>query len=263
MNRVLLLLLAVTMLASCKDNFMYHPNEVRPEYKNLNPEQISRIQNLPPKDTFSFILTGDTQLSNNELSDFINLVNSRNDVEFVLINGDLTEFGLNYEYNMFGRELSKLKMPFISVIGNHDMLGNGRLMYNKMFGAENFSFHYGNNLFVILNTNYREGRAADELPDLNWLQQELDNSHGYTNTFVASHIAPFSADFNPNKAQDYHDIISNHPGTRLSLHGHEHHYTVSHPYGDLPYLVTGSVGHRSYALVTVKGTTIKLQEVEF
>ena len=251
------------LLVSCKENFIYHPNEVRPDEKDLNLKNIQRIAALPPKDTFSFVLTGDTQLANSEVDGFISNVNARQDIEFVIINGDLTDFGLNYEFNMLVRQLKRLHAPFISVIGNHDMLGNGRLYYNKMFGPENFSFSYGENFFVVLNTNYREGRKSDELPHLDWLQAELNNGTQYTNTFVASHIAPFSSDFNPDREQQYHEIISNHPGIRLSMHGHDHHFNISQPYDDLTYVIAGAMGARNYALIKVEGSTVTINRIDF
>lgn len=250
-------------MASCKENFIYHPNEVRPDKTDLNRKNIQRIEALPAKDTFSFILTGDTQLANAELDDFISNVNARTDIEFVIINGDLTDFGRNYEYNLLARQLNNLDIPYVSVIGNHDMLGNGRLIYTKMFGPENFSFNYGNNHFVVINSNYREGSESDQLPDLDWLQQELGNNATHTNTFIASHIAPFSADFDPGKEQQYHEIISNHTATRLSMHGHDHHFNISQPYDDLKYVVAGAMSYRNYAVIKVKGSTVIITRIDF
>ncbi len=251
------------LLIGCKDNFIYHPNEIRPSEKNLNLRNLQKLSQLSPKDTFNFILTGDTQLANAELEDFIQHVNARDDIEFMIINGDLTDFGRNYEYNLLARQLLKLDIPFISVIGNHDMLGNGRMIYNEMFGPENFTFNYGLNRFVIINSNFREGSGSEELPDLNWLQQAVTGGASTSNTFVASHIAPFSADFNPAKEQQYHDIISTEPTLRLSMHGHDHHFSITQPYDDVRYVVAGAMSYRNYALVSVKGTSVTINKIEF
>jgi 3',5'-cyclic AMP phosphodiesterase CpdA len=154
MYRILPVLTA-SLLFSCK-NIMFHPEEVRPNAKNLNAINLQKLQSLTPKTSFKFIMTGDTQEFYDELEDLVAHVNSLNDISFVLLNGDLVEFGWNNEYNWVADRLAKLKVPYITTIGNHDMLANGREMYKLMFGQENFVFNYGTSRFICLNTNSRE-----------------------------------------------------------------------------------------------------------
>ncbi|HYH14625.1 MAG TPA: metallophosphoesterase family protein, partial [Flavisolibacter sp.] len=123
-------IVAVTLLSlmSCKDLFQYSPKEVRleEEEQNINLKNIPKIEALPKKDTLKFILIGDTQRFYDETADFVTAANQRNDISFVVLAGDISDFGLSKEFKWVHRELKQLKVPYIGVIGNHDMLSNGR-----------------------------------------------------------------------------------------------------------------------------------------
>lgn len=133
------LVLLVCMFLSCRQ-IVFHPNEVRPRYTGLNAKNMERISQLPPQASFKFILTGDTQRFYDELDDFVSHVNSLDNISFVLLNGDIADFGLNREYNWIGRALENLKAPFVATIGNHDLLANGPTIFREMFGPADFSF---------------------------------------------------------------------------------------------------------------------------
>lgn len=255
----ILLVMTAGLFFSCK-NFMYHPEEVRPNAKNLNAINIQKLQGLTPKSSFKFIMTGDTQQFYDELEDFVAHVNSTPDISFVLLNGDLVDFGWNNEYNWVADRLAKLKVPFITTIGNHDMLANGREMYKEMFGPENFTFNFGTSKFICLNTCSRETGFDGTIPDMNWLTNELKDTTPQ-NIFILSHVPPFSDDFNRSIEFDFRVLLRSNPRTRLSLHGHEHWYHVEKPYPDgLEYLVAGSGEQRNYALITVNGDNYSLEE---
>lgn len=259
MSKRLLYLPLLLMLFSCK-RFMFHPNEIRPQAKALNAFNVERIKALPKKESFNFILLGDTQRFYDEVDGFIDHVNKADSISFVLIAGDLVDFGLNNEYNWIASKFGKLKMPYVAVIGNHDMLGNGRKIFAEMFGPENFSFHYGANKFILLNSNSREVNYNGELPDINWLKQQLTDEQA-ENIFVLSHVPPFSVDFDSNLEDDYAALLAAQPKTRLSMHGHEHKYRYLQPYENgPPYLVAAATQKRSYVLVTVNSKQVSITE---
>jgi hypothetical protein len=233
---------------------------VRPNETALNSRNIERISKLQAKSTFKFILIGDTQRFYDELDDFVAHVNSLNDISFILLNGDLVDFGLNREYNWIASQLKELKIPYIAALGNHDMLANGRKIFHEMFGPENFSFSYGKNKFVCLNTNSREVDYNGQVPDTNWLSQQL-NDNEPDNIFVLSHVPPFSLDFDKNLEPAFTGLLAAQPRTRISLHGHDHTFKLLHPYpGGLPYLTAAATNDRSYAMIAVNGEQISVTE---
>ncbi len=254
----------VLLMSSCERNIQFHPNEVRPVREDLNQQNINSINSLPQKDTFKFIFTGDPQLAYDELKAFISHVNELDDISFVLLNGDLTEFGLDSEYNLLAEKLNKLKVPYVAAIGNHDMLSNGRLLFNKMFGPENFTFSYSGSLFIVMNTNSRETGFDGSLPDMNWLTQTLAKSHEYKNLFFVSHVPPFSADFDKNLEPAFSSAVSSMANARVSLHGHEHNFLYTTPYADkFPYVIAPAISKREYILLTVQGDDFIVEEKKF
>jgi predicted phosphodiesterase len=265
MKRMLLLVLLSYCLGSCKDLFQYSPNEVRleAEDKDLNAKNIAKIKALTPKDTFRFIVIGDSQRFYDDLDNFVDHVNKVENVAFVLLNGDITDFGLNREYKWISRGLKRLNFPYIGVIGNHDMLANGRQVYKEMFGPEDFSFTYGASKFVCLNTNTMETGHDGSLPDMRWLQSQLAMNESSRNTFVFSHVSPLDGEFDKNKKDEFTTMLQRN-GVRLSIHGHQHSWSISQPEGhSLKYLVVASVQKRSYALITVSGQTYTIEQKFF
>ena len=263
MKRILPLVFVCLVLGSCKDFFQYSPNEVRleAEDKELNAKNIAKISALTPKDTFKFIVIGDSQRFYDDLDNFVDHVNREENVAFVLLNGDITDFGLNREFKWISRELKRLTVPYVSVIGNHDMLANGRLVYKEMFGPENFSFTYGANKFVCLNTNTMEVGHDGSLPDLGWLQSQLAVRENSRNTFVFSHVPPFDLEFDQSKTKAYENILEGAGNVRLSIHGHQHRFSTSQSNGNsFKYLVVATIQKKSYALITVTGQNFQIEE---
>jgi 3',5'-cyclic-AMP phosphodiesterase len=254
-------------LMSCKDLFQYSPNEVRLEEDetNINLKNIPRIEALPKRDTLKFILIGDTQRFYDQAEDFVNEINKRNDISFVVLAGDISDFGLNKEFKWVHRELKKLKVPYIGVIGNHDMLANGRLIFNQMYGAENFSFNCNGTRFICLNTNSREVGLDGSIPNLSWLDKELKQAASYTNAFVISHVPPFNhTDFDQRLEFPYARLLASYTNVRASLHAHEHTTNRVRPYeGGMEYFIIGSIHNKAYALVTVWDNQYSIEEHGF
>ncbi|HLO36896.1 MAG TPA: metallophosphoesterase [Lacibacter sp.] len=260
MNKLLYYLLPLLLLLSSCKRFMFHPNEIRPNETALNKRNIEKIMRLEPKPVFNFILLGDTQRFYDEVDDFVDHANSLNNVSFILVAGDLVDFGLNREFNWIASKFGKLKVPYVAVIGNHDMLANGRKIYAEMFGPENFSFSYGKNKFICINTNSREVNYNGELPDINWLAKEI-NDPVPDNIFVASHVPPFSNDFDKKLEPIYAGLLAANPKTRMSMHGHEHEFKLFQPYDDgLTYLVAAASNARSYVMIAVNGKEVSVTE---
>lgn len=250
-------------IVSCKDLFQYSPKEIRLEdaETNLNEKNIRKLQQQQPKDTFRFIVTGDSQRFYEELDDFVNKVNSMHDISFVLLNGDITDFGLNREFKWVNDRLARLKVPYIVVIGNHDMLSNGRLVYQKMYGPENFSFTIGNNKFICHNSNSEEVGFDGSIPSMSWISNELSDCGSRKNVFLFSHVPPFSAAFDPKLVESYTNALAQARTVRMSIHAHQHSYSLSRPYGEsVEYLVVASMNKRNFGLITVADDTYTVEE---
>lgn len=97
-------------------------------------------------------MLGDSHQALEELSEVVDAVNAH-DLAFVLHLGDMTDAGLRQEYRWTLDELKRLRRPFLTAIGNHDALSNGKDVYRRSFGAYDYRFTYGDVRFVVPNTN--------------------------------------------------------------------------------------------------------------
>ncbi|NDK56578.1 metallophosphoesterase family protein [Pontibacter fetidus] len=116
-NYFKLVVLALAMLAwqSC-EKFEYSPYEMRlsEDEKNINQRNIQKLETLhiTRNTAFQFILIADSQgfyEENEQLVEHINRYHS--DALFLLLGGDITDFGLLKEHKLIHHQLSKLKMP--------------------------------------------------------------------------------------------------------------------------------------------------------
>ncbi|TDQ82899.1 metallophosphoesterase family protein [Sphingobacterium yanglingense] len=250
-------------LISCNRNFQFSVLEVKPLDRDINLKAIARIKQLIPHDTFSFLIFSDTQVAYDELESFVAHVNSTytmDSIAFLVHGGDFTDYGANFEYNLYYDDVRKLKFPVVGCIGNHDMLSNGRTIFKKLFGPENFSFNYGDYRFIVFNSNSREVRFDGSLPNLSWLQQEI-NSSAENNTIYLSHVAPMTTDFDPALKNDFTKILASNKKSRLSIHGHTHNYVLEEPYTDgVQYLTVPTLQKRQYVKVTISPKDMQIQQ---
>ncbi|WP_187261551.1 metallophosphoesterase family protein [Pontibacter beigongshangensis] len=252
------------LFTSC-DMFEYSPYEVRlqPEDRKINEQHIARIQNLKisPADTLRVALTADTQGFYADNDDMVNHLNRRHDVAFVLHGGDITDYGLLKEFGWVHRSLKRLAVPYVAVIGNHDAVGNGQQVYKAMFGEFDFTFSVAGNKFIFLNTNYLE--FDQQAPDLNWLEEQLQDRESYTNVFVVSHIPPNSPEFGAHNKERYQHLLKKY-NVSLSIHGHTHSYDYYKLEEEgINHLNVASTDNREYMVMQIVGDKYQLERIHF
>ena len=207
-------------------------------------------------------MISDTQRFYDELDDVVEALKQRTDIDFVILTGDITDFGIIKEYRWVNERLNKLNVPVLTVIGNHDCQGNGKKLYQAMYGAFDYTVNIGRNRFVFINTNSLE--FTDPVPDLNFFRNALKDTINFDNAFVLSHIAPFDNDFSRSLEQEF-ARIARESKVKVSIHGHQHGYTPERKFYDdgVDYLIVGSVQKRGYEEVTVAGEQITLKRILF
>jgi 3',5'-cyclic-AMP phosphodiesterase len=263
-------LLLILGMTSC-EVFEFSPNEVllRGEDKNLNQVYADQIQalGLQPADTIRIALISDTQRFYDETEDVVQAINARTGqpgkrIHFAIHGGDITDFGLADEYRWIHDRLKKLKMPYLSVIGNHDCVGNGKVIFEKNYGPHDYSVTIARNRFVFLNTNSLE-YTENIPPNLGYLQSALQDGANYDNAFVVAHVPPFDQDFDKSKEAGFAQLIRQYQ-VKYCLLGHQHGHRLHQPYGDgQKYLVIGSVEKRVYVVMTIIGQQVSYEVVTF
>lgn len=258
------ILTALLALPAC-DKFEYSPYEVRLDKTELdiNNQNIKKIQtlNIATSDTLRFVLTADAQGFYSDNDDLVEALNKRNDIKFVFLGGDLTDFGLLKEFKWVHESFKRMDVPYVTVIGNHDATNNGKQVYEAMYGSLNFSFTVAGRKFIFLNTNYLEFDKS--APDLEWLESELQDASSYLSTFVISHIPPTNPEFGIEKAEEYGELLDKYK-VSMSIHGHNHNfgfYKMNE--GGVNHLNIPTTNKREYIVMNLIGEDVQFERVKF
>jgi Icc protein len=255
----------ISMLLVGCSIFEYHPYEVRvpDDERSLNSKAIEQILERGAKtDTLTIILMGDTQRFYDEVEGFVKSANQQN-ADFVLLAGDITDFGINDEYSWIHDIMKKLNKPYVAAIGNHDLSGNGEEVFKKRYGQLNTSFIINRFKFILLNTNSREYQFNGHVPNLDWLNTEL-SGNDFDRVIPVSHIPPFDGDFDPKLEEGYTTALLNSGKVNLSLHGHQHTYRNTEYYDDgVRYVISTSMNDRMYLIIKLWGSEYEVNEIYY
>lgn len=251
---------------SC-DMFEYHPYDTTREGQpsHLNQTYINRIQGADDdRDTIRFVFMGDTQRSYDETEAFVKDVNKRTDIDFVIHGGDVSDFGMSKEYVWIHDIMKKLKVPYVALIGNHDIVGHGKEVYQDIYGDLNFSFVFRKTRFVCLNTNALEFDYATPVPDFDYMMKFLTDTVGVNRTVVAMHAPPFDDQFNNNSGLMFNYIVSSYKNLLFCLHAHRHALSVNDYFGNgVKYYGCDDMADRNYMVFTIAGNSCSYQVINF
>lgn len=243
------------MLFGGCDLIDYHPYDVRIDGEtDINDKNIARIETLcQGKDTLRFAFMGDSQRWYDETQDFVTDVNRRDDIDFVIHGGDLSDFGVTDEFLWQRDILNRLKMPYVALIGNHDCLGTGEETFRAVFGNPNFAFIAGRVKFVCLNTNAIEYDYSRPIPDFDFMENEMtERADEFDRTVVAMHIRPYCGEFNNNVARVFQRYVNLYPDIQFCLAAHEHRLAEEDLFDDgIMYYLSDCMKHRNYYIFTL------------
>ena len=109
----LLLSFLCLLMGSC-DMIDYHPYDVRINGEtDVNAHNIAEIeQKCKDKTTIKFVTMGDSQRWYDETLDFVGEINKRDDIDFVIHGGDMSDFGVD----VYKRQRQKFSVISLSVL---------------------------------------------------------------------------------------------------------------------------------------------------
>lgn len=195
------------------------------DQRGLNAAALERLNDPSSSDRLTFVALGDSHDAYDELLDAVEAINRMPDVSFVVHTGDVSNYGLRQEFEWTERALSRLRVPALVVIGNHDALSDGKAVYRELFGPFDFSLRWGAYKFVFFNSNALEFPGA--APDRTWLAAELADLEGADFTVLVTHQNPRRPDgpSRPSDAAFYEQLVrANRPS--LIVHGHLTHFEL-------------------------------------
>lgn len=248
-----ILYILLFILSSC-DLIDYHPYDARINTDtDINQNNISRIlQTCANKDTLRFVMMGDTQRWYDETEEFVQHINKRNDIDFIIHGGDISDFGLKKEYILMHEILSGLNIPYVVLLGNHDVLGNGIRVYQHMYGNENFTFTVCDTKFVCLNTNAIEFDYSLPIPDFRFIKECINDTTNYKRSVVVMHAPPKSEQFNNNVDEVFQLYIRQFQNLLFCLHAHNHSVSQTDIFDDgVIYYGCSNIKKKSYLLFTL------------
>ncbi|MBX0291800.1 metallophosphoesterase [Hymenobacter sp. HSC-4F20] len=265
--RTLLPTTAALLLGGC-EMLEFSPNDHRsPErQQDLTAKNLARLTQspLPAGDTLRFVFTGDSQRFYNEAEDLVKSVNQQAGIQFLIVAGDISDFGFGREMRWVDDQLRKLKVPYVTVIGNHDSVGNGRKAYEEIFGPLNYSFTYADTKFIMTDTNGREYNFDGKIPNMSWVSSELQDASTRRHVII-SHVPPQDEDFDPAVREAYITALRNDPRLAFEMNGHRHDFSIGEPFNDgVTYINSYGFEKRQYVIVTVWGDKqFRLKKVQF
>lgn len=234
----------------------YSPYRANTEKQNRNINDISAIQANAPQYPFSIALISDSHAYYDELKGVFNKIKSdQSGYAFVIHGGDITDAGLQTEYDFYNGLRDALSLACVHSIGNHDALTNGLIAFRNIYGPFDFTFQVAQTHFIFFNNNTWE--FGNEAVDLDWLEAALVQASSIIATqggqiIVVNHINHDSSErFSQVEITRYRDLLSIHQVT-LSINGHNHGHLIQ-TFDTIEYLTIGSVSEHSFMKLTLSG----------
>lgn len=177
--------------------------------------------------TFQFAHVSDTHIgsatSEEDLRRTVQNINGDTAIRFVILSGDITEFGADDELQLAKRILDSLNKPWYIIPGNHDAnwSESGSNTFKKIFGAETFSFVYGGYLFLGTASGPNMRMSPGQIPRENivWLDSTL--SHLNDKNIPIIYVNHYPQDSSLNNWYEALDRLKQH-NIQLILCGHGH-----------------------------------------
>lgn len=259
--RHLLLAAFPLYLISCEDVFIQHPWEVDvpADLRDLNAAAIIEVQGRTTEanGSFTFAVVGDPHHYYDDLDDVLERINAEGQALFTIVAGDLTDQALTQEFTWYARIATEHDGPVVSLIGNHDHLANGQLIYERMFGPRNQVFVAGGVRFVLFDNVELES----EVPvDHAWLGQVL-NMPFNGRTIVLMHIQPTDVQLVGEPLVALNAIMEEHRPD-IVLMGHLHGYSQGVFPGGTPWVTAPWPRRKEYLRVSVSPDTILHEAIQ-
>jgi len=202
--------------------------------------ELAEFTTAPAGDApFSFVYMGDAQNGLDRWGTLVkNAYRERPDVAFYLMAGDLVNRGAerdDWDSLLFNARGVYENRPLVPVLGNHECQGGQPELYLKLFDLPRngpagvrperaYALHYGNALFLILDSNLPPESQTE------WLEMQLSRSKATWKFVSYHHPAYASAPKRDNKAlrNAWTPIFDKHH-VDLALQGHDHAYLRTYP----------------------------------
>ena len=164
---------------------------------------------------------------------------------FVLLLGDATASGEDYQFDRLSDALDAVDVPVYATPGNHDVkAAGGTARFERLFGAAEGAFDYGGTRFVLVDTSSQtfDGAAATRL------RSQSGGRPAGARLVIATHTSPI--DPRPGMGATYLGegdasrllAEAELAGADMVLAGHVHMFCATATPGGMPLVITGGGG---------------------
>jgi 3',5'-cyclic AMP phosphodiesterase CpdA len=241
--------------------------------RQWNQQNLDKIKGITTE-PLTFAVLGDNRGHPEVFGRVLKMVDRDSSLTFAIHLGDMVKKAdLNQYQTFFKAVRQNLHKPMLSVIGNHELYGEGGLeLYHEIFGPDDYAFQIKQNYFILLNDAAQDGLRPEQL---RWLEDELQKSQDYKTRLVFLHVPLFD----PRGGKNHHCLRPEQAAKLLALfkrykatyifaaHIHDYYTGV---WGALPYTITGGAGAPLYGTdpkhafyhylkVTIRGSQVQVQ----
>src|SRR5690242_8952429 len=218
---------------------------------------------------FKFAHVTDTHIGSNnseeDLERTVHDINNDPEIKFVILSGDITDFGSDTQFVVAKKILDSLNKPWHIIPGNHDAnwSESGTNSFKKIFGNETFDFEYGGYLFLgtVCGPNMRMSPDQVSRENIVWLDSTLKNLKDPNIPII--YVNHYPQDSSLNNWYEIMDLLKTR-NTQLIICGHGHRNKVFNFEG-----IPGIMGRSNlrarkpfggYNIVTINDGTVTYEE---
>ncbi|WP_433896035.1 PQQ-binding-like beta-propeller repeat protein [Sphingobacterium mizutaii] len=177
--------------------------------------------------TFRFAQVTDTHVGGatgaDDLRRTVLDLNQQQGIDFVILSGDVTEFGSDEELALAKQILDSLNLPLYVIPGNHDSnwSESGANSFRKVFGAETFFFEHNGVQFIGTTSGPNMRMSPGQVPreNLVWMDSIFKANPDQDKPLIAINHYPLDSSLN-----NWYEIIDRikTKNVQLALCGHGH-----------------------------------------
>ncbi len=211
----------------------------------------------PPMREFSFVHISDSHAGSGnasaKLDTVLKVVHTKYPATSFIVNtGDLTDWGLENEWEEYRAVVEKSRIPVYQVNGNHDARwsDNGKNYFIDAFGATYYAFQNQGVWFLMLDSSLLLEQYGYISPDqLDWLRQQLAKIGKTAPVVIGFHHPPFLDKVFVANEHDFLNTIRPY-NVILVLTGHGHsrrHWQVN----GIDFLMTDGTMDRDFSFLNI------------